>query len=376
MRVVDRGIVQAGRRGTDMQSCAFPYVCVTRSGRWLCSFRAAPTKAGMKGQRTLLTWSDDHGKSWHEPIEPFKPTTVEGKPGLIRAAALAALDADCVVASLYWVDHSDPSLPFFNEETEGLLDSRIFLSMSQDAGETWSTPRLVDTSPFHIPTPITGPVLELPTGEWACQFELNKHYYDPEPWRHASVLMFSSDAGRTWPRHAVVTQDPANRIFYWDQRPSVFPDGRIFDVFWTFDRQAAVYLNIHATESQDAGRTWAPLWDTGVPGQPGPVFTLRDGTLAMPYMDRTSAPKVKVRRSTDGGRTWPAGGEVTLHDAGLPSQTWDKSTMQDAWAEMAKFSVGLPATAPTADGGALIVYYAGPETDLTAVHWAHIRANE
>ena len=47
--------------------------------------------------------------------------------------------------------------------------------------------------------------------------------------------------------------------------------------------------------------------------------------------------------------------------------------MQDAWAEMYQFSVGLPAAAPLGDGNALIVYYAGPETDRTSIRWAVVR---
>lgn len=370
MKIVGEGLVYGSQHGTDRQSCAFPSVCVTPGGRWLCSFRASPTKAEMRGQRTLVTWSDDRGQSWRDPFEPFTPSDIEGKPGLFRAAALGAMDADTVAASIYWVDYSVPGRPFFNEETEGLLDSRIFLSTSHDAGTTWSPPLLVDTSPFRMPTPITGPPLQLPSGEWALQFELNKHYYDPEPWRHASVLMYSPDSGRTWPRHSVVSQDPSNRVFYWDQRPSVLPGGRLLDVFWTFDRETSSYLTIHATESLDNGLTWTPAWDTGVPGQPAPVFALADGSLAMTYVDRTAAPRICVRRSLDGGRSWPNAEDLVLYDAGLSSQTWNKSTMQDAWAEMAKFSVGLPATAQRIGGGALIVYYAGTATDETSIRWA------
>lgn len=373
INAVDRGIVFAGRAGSEARSCAFALPCVTPGGRWLCAFRAAPTKAGTKGQRTLVTWSDDEGRSWREPFEPFKPATVGGKPGLMRSAGLTALGGERLVAAVCWVDHSAPDAAFFNEETEGLLDTRIFLSMSADAGETWSVPRLMDTSPFNVPTPLTGPILKLPNGELACQFELNKHYDDPAPWRHASVLMFSSDGGRTWPRHSVVTQDPHNRVFYWDQRPTVLDDGRILDLFWTFDRVDAVYLNIHARESLDGGHTWSELWDTGVPGQPGPAFPLADGTLAMPYVDRTAAPLIKVRRSTDRGRSWPEDGELVIHEAGGPSQTEAKSSMQDAWSEMSKFSVGLPNAAPLPEGGALIVYYAGAETDVTSIHWAVVR---
>jgi len=372
MRIVDRGTVFTTTPGTDTQSAAFPSPCVTPGGRWLCAFRVAPTKAGTKGQRTFLTWSDDEGRSWSEPIEPFPPTAVDGKPGLIRGAALTALGERRLIAALCWVDHSDPEAPFFNEATEGLLDTRMLLAESDDGGEAWSPPRLMDTSPFHVPTPITGPILRLPQGELACQFEVNKPYDDPEPWRHASVLMFSKDGGRTWPRHAVVTQDPANRVFYWDQRPAVIGDGRILDVFWTFDRQAATYRNIHGRESADDGRTWSGLWDTGVPGQPAAVFALANGALAMPYVDRTAAPVIKVRRSSDGGRTWPADGELILHGAGGPSQTEAKASMQDAWSEMSKFSVGLPNTAPLPQGGAVVAYYAGTETDVTSIHWARI----
>jgi len=47
--------------------------------------------------------------------------------------------------------------------------------------------------------------------------------------------------------------------------------------------------------------------------------------------------------------------------------------MQDAWAEMAKFSIGLPSTAFLQNGDILVVYYAGPETDQTDIHWARVR---
>ena len=47
--------------------------------------------------------------------------------------------------------------------------------------------------------------------------------------------------------------------------------------------------------------------------------------------------------------------------------------MADAWTEMGKFSVGLPATAALPDGDVLVVYYAGRETDRTDIEWARLR---
>ncbi len=375
MKILSQGTVFPSVPGTDRQSCAFPQVAVLPGGRWLSACRACRTKGGKDGQHVLLSVSDDEGRNWSPPESPFTAPELDGRPGQFRALALTALGGEDVLATLYWVDHSDPSLPFFNEETEGLLDSRILLSRSADSGATWNLPARVDTAPFTVPTPITGPVLLLPSGEWICQFELNKTYYDPAPWVHASVLLFSPDEGRTWPRHAVVTRDPL--IFYWDQRPQVLRDGSIVDVFWTYDNPNARYLNIHARASQDDGRGWSSLWDTGVPGQPAPVLELgRDGRLAMVYVDRSSAPAIRCRTSPDSGRSWPESTVFTLYESGLAEQTTAKREMADAWSEMGKFSVGLPATAALPNGDMLVVYYAGPSTDHTEVRWMRITDTE
>ena len=373
MKIIKRGIAVAGRDGTDRQSCAFPGVCVLPNGRWLCSCRAAPRKNATTGQHVLLSWSDDEGASWSDPASPFVAPPVGGQDGLIRAAYFTALGGSRVLAALAWTDHSDPSLPLFNEETEGLLDMRVFLTVSEDNGESWSPLALIQTPPFDGPTPLTGPVLVLPDGEWACQFELNKAYLDPAPWRHSSVLSFSRDFGASWPEHVRVSDDPALRVFYWDQRPGVLSDGRLLDVFWTFDRVDARYLNMHARASRDNGRTWSDMWDTGVPGQPAAPVSIAGEKIALVYVDRGGAPEIKVRTSADGGRTWPAESERTIHSSVATLQTWDKKSMKDAWREMGRFSVGLPATALLPDGDILVVYYAGPETDRTSIEWARLR---
>ncbi len=350
-------------------SRAFPGVCVLPSGRWLCGFRGAITKDAVEGQSAYLTWSDDRGATWSAPAAPFQPPILDGRTGRFRALYCTPLGGRRVLATLYWVDASDPERPFFNETTEGLLDSHIFHACSQDDGATWTTPARMNTAPYGQPTPITGPALVLPDGRWACQFELNKPYTDPAPWRHASVLMFSRDAGHTWPESVEVCPDPANRVFYWDQRPSVLPDGSLFNVFWTYDRAAGAYRNIHASRSGDGGLTWQPVWDTGVPGQPAPVVALENATLAMVYMDRTGRPALKLRLSRDGGLTWPQRSERMLDDFTALCSPAGHATMQDAWAEMGAFSSGLPATCRTPDGGLLLVYYAGPHTNRTDIHW-------
>lgn len=372
MNIVKKGLVYSGKDTEKFRSCAFPGIAVLPGGRWICSFRAAPEKGPLDGQEVMLTWSDDEGSTWTQPITPFDSPKVEGKPGLFRTAYITPLDEKKIMAVLCWVDYSNPGLPFFNEETEGLMDTKIFTAESTDMGETWSEPELVDVKGFNMPVPITGPILALDNGELACQFELNKHYNDVVEWRHSSVLAFSKDKGKTWYDSSIVSSHPENRIFYWDQRPAVMNDGRILDVFWTFDRKDAKYLNIHGRESVDNGKNWTEMWDTGVPGQPAAPVHLNNGHIGMVYVDRTGSPTIKIRLSKDGGYTWPEDTELKIYSSTYDKQEYGKKSMQDAWEEMGKFSVGLPATTRLANGDILVVFYAGPETDQTDIHWTRI----
>jgi hypothetical protein len=371
MRLAAHGTVYQPEAGSPRASAFFATCTATPGGRWVVGLRVAPRKSDTYPQQVALTWSDDQGASWSPLATPFTAPAWQGQPGDFRALCPQACGADHLVASLYWVDASEPRRPFFNEQTEGLLPSRIMLSESHDAGASWTTPRWVDTGPFTLPTPITGPPLRLADGRWAVQFEVQKAYDSAEPWHHQAVLLYSADGGRTWPAHSIVAADPAGRIFYWDQRPRVLPGGDLLDLFWTFDRQTAAYLPIHARRSAPDGHTWGPLWSTGVPGQPAPIAWFPDGRLVMVYVDREGPPAIRARTSRDGGRTWPADTLLTLADSARP-QARDKQTMQDAWAEMAKFSLGLPDTALLPGGDVLVTWYAGPQTDHTAIHWARL----
>jgi hypothetical protein len=93
----------------------------------------------------------------------------------------------------------------------------------------------------------------------------------------------------------------------------------------------------------------------------------------MVYVDRTAAPAIKLRVSSDGGKTWPDTTEMTLYQPELASQAGKKSSIQDAWSEMERFSLGLPATARLANGDFLVVFYAGPGPDLTDIRWLRLR---
>jgi len=378
MQVDDQGIVAHSLPGTDAQSCAFPGVCLLPSGRWLVSYRAAPTKAGMQGQHPRVCWSDDEGATWSEPIRPFSPIRWGDVPGSFRTAHVTTLADGDLLAALCWVDDTDPYKPFFNEETEGLLDARICLSRSTDEGESWSTAEFVETGALNVPVPLTGPILHLggqaDRQRLAIQLETNKPYLDPQPWHHRSMLLHSSDSGRSWAEHVVTSDDPHRQIFYWDQRPAVLGEAELLNLFWTFDRVNGEYLNIHARRSENNGSDWSPLWDTGVPGQPAPAVRLADGQLVMVYVDRTTSPKIKLRTSTDNGLQWPLETELTLFAQETSKNLTQPGDMQTAWNEMYDYALGLPTTTLLPDDDVLVVFYAGASGDATGIQWLRLRS--
>ncbi len=373
MKIVDEGIVFAGCKQTERQSCAFPGICVTNTGRWICSFRAAPSKAATVGQHVLLSWSEDDGHTWSSPSEPFQaPATDDGIPGILRTGYVTTMNDGSLMTVLSWIDYSTPSRPFFNEATEGLLDTRICLASSTDDGQQWSPTRFVSPRPFTVPSPTTGPLVCVEGGNLICQVELNKPYLDTQPWRHQSVLVFSGNGGTSWDEQRIVSDDPQRRVFYWDQRLGHLGSNELLNVFWTFDREHGEYLNMHARRSTDGGRNWSDLWDLGVAGQPAVPVRLDDGNIALVYVDRTTEPCIKVRTSQDGGQTWPAETETTIFRSERRKPRPESQSMQEAWDEMYAFALGLPSTTRLANGDLLVVFYEGPTGDETNIRWARL----
>lgn len=372
---VEHGIVVHSPLHGSLHSCCIPRVEVLDGGRWIVGFRASAAKQNELQQRVCVTWSDDEGKTWSEPISPFNPPTMNGRRGRFRAVAFENLHGRRVLATLLWQDVTDEHLPFFNPKTEGVQDMRIFFSTSDDNGTTWSPlTRVMERNYQHVPVSITGPILLLPDGSWLSQFETNKPYNDETPWLQAAVAGRSVDDGQSWSPAVVVAHDPANQIMYWDQRPQVMDDGTVLNFFWTLDKGIGGYINIHAVRSIDGGNNWSKPIDTGVPGQPAPPVDLGDARVGLVYVDRQGPPKIKLRLSADNGQSFDPNTDLVIYDRAGDSQTITKApgTSADAWAEMEAFSVGLPDAVRLSDISILVVYYAGTDRDHTSLHFARI----
>ncbi len=371
-KLTGTGLVYSGRF-TDRKSSCFPRVCAA-GDRWLCVFRSGFHREQSRGQETWLTWSDDAGRTWSEPKAPFLPFTLNGKMGIFREAGITAAKNGELIASLFWVDYSDPDLPLFNWETEGLLECRLFLSKSHDLGETWKTPRQVSTGPFIKSTAIDGHVIEA-GNQLAYPFEQYKYYNEQGDWRHYSAMMLSTDRGDTWDRSVITAHDPQGRMFYWDQRPCSLSNGEIFVAFDTFEKGSNSRPNIHAKSSSNGLSDWSELWDTGVPGQPGYPLELPDGRISLVYNDRGEEnPGIKIRYSTDGGKTFPDNTCFTVYSPRhAPNRLSQRLNLEDVMNEFGQTAVfGYPCQRLLPDGDILITFYAGDTADTTDIHWARV----
>jgi sialidase-1 len=371
LSIIEHGTVCAGRDG-GMSSLCFPDVLALADGSLLAGFRAGSAKDTADG-RVYLTRSRDGGRTWTAPVAPFDPEW-QGRPGEQRVGYLTELAPGHLLVSLTWVDRSDPALPFFNPETEGLLPTIALLAESGDDGRTWSPLRPLDTSPYHTPTPLTGPVLRLPDGTLVAQFELNKEYGDAGPWSHAAVLKLSADGGRTWPRHVDAARHPKNAVYYWDQRPALMPDGRLISAFWTYDAVAQRDLNVHVAFGTDGATRWSAPRDTGLAGQcPFPV-PLGGDRVVLIWVDRYRDACLRAALSADGGETWDAAEPVTVYsrrdDPGAPAAR--TGSTGEYLQEMELWDFGLPRGVLGPDGSIFVIYYAAEGSGRTRIAWKRL----
>ena len=246
--------------------------------------------------------------------------------------------------------------------------------------------RLVLYLPLTPLTPL--PLMELAGGRLALSVETNKPYLDASRWYQRVVYLYSEDQGRSWSAPHTVSQDPTGRMFNWDQRAGVAPDGRIVTFTWYFDSQTGTYLNIQRRISRDQGRIWTDPEDLGFPDQAAHArHPARRQKRCWPGWTG-SAPNPS-------GPAWPPPStapsppesEVLIYDhaAVLRSQPSAGETMADTLGVMSHWTYGLPYATVLSNGEVLLVYYAGlsqgmevewgPACPVEGPHWPR-RAGE
>lgn len=370
MQIIGNGTLAAGVPGTARAMLTFGQVVVLHDGTWLAAYRTGSTKDSAD-ETIELVRSNDDGVSWSAPWQPFGATSVQGKLGSLKLCYLTERAPGRLLAAAMWIDRTTyPGQPLFNAETEGCLPMEILLAESSDAGQSWSSWRHIPMPGEIGPASLTNPILKLADGSLAMSIETNKHYLDRTQWYQKVVFFHSTDQGQSWGAPVIAGQDPTGRIFNWDLRCCVAPDGRVATFAWTYDTHTARYLNIHRRISQEHGHSWSAPVDLGIADQAGPPALLTDGRVLLAWVDRFGSHSIRARVAAAVDAPFDPASEVVIYAHGSAAKQDD--TTGDLLAEMGLWSFGLPSATALPDGEVLVVYYAGDKTALN-IHWARLR---
>lgn len=371
MQIETSGYLTQAEPETSRAVFTFPALLQLSSGELLATMRVGRNKEGDDEYIELIR-SSDSGQSWGAPETPFGAVRVNGHSGSLKLCYLTEIEPGRILAAAMWVDRdAHPGKPLFNPVTEGCLPMAILLSESGDAGRSWSDWRVVPLPEDLGPPSLTSPILKLGDGRLAMSIETNKTYFDTSPWKQKAVFFWSEDKGATWSGPEPVAEDPESRIFNWDLRCGVAPDGRMASFAWTYDSAKGAYLDIHRRVSADNGLNWSAPEPLGFADQAGRPAMLGDGRVVLPWVDRFGSGSVRARSAASVEAAFAPETETVLyeHSRQEPDGQGDTGALL---ADMEIWSYGLPYAEALGDGTVLIAWYAG---DSAAMHiqWARIR---
>ena len=371
MKRIDHGILNCGEAGTRRAISTFPTFAVLTDGSLFATYRVGTAKDSAD-ETVEVRRSSDGGRTWSEPETPFSAPHAMGSS--VKEVCITPLGGTHLLAVALMVDRETyPGKGLFNEETEGVLPLTIALKDSHDNGKTWTDWRIMPVPDDVGPPSLTNPVMLLPSGRLAMSIETNKHYHDSSKWYQRVDYFFSDDNGQTWDDRQTICQDPSGRVFYWDQRAGICPDGRIVTYSWTYESESEKYLNIHRRFASDDGTSWTEPEDIGITDQASHPAILPDGRVVLAWVDRFQSQSIKARMSATPEAPFLPETEVELYK--LETEPAEFATgagnTGELLAEMSIWNYGLAFADLLPDGDVLVLHYEG-DADKMQVCWSRL----
>jgi len=217
-----------------------------------------------------------------------------------------------------------------------------YIITSKDNGHTWSQPNYIDLKgmPFRgIEGPTDAPVV-MPDGSilmGVIGYGINGNSKNV-----GSVLLKSTDKGKTWKYIATMAGDPEGKHGGFVEPGLVrTKTGRLIAGLRTHADENAIWM----TYSDDDGKTWVPVFKTDMIGHPVDLIQLKDGRIMATYGVREGVGRhvepggIRACFSSDNGKTWDIKTEVILRSDFI---NWDE---------------GYPESMQMPDGKVMTVYY-------------------
>ena len=341
------------------RQAAFPNICQLADGTLLSAMMIGEAFESADGA-SFLCRSTDGGMTWSAPKRMFDPNQF-GRP-YSGGSKVTALPDGRVIALGYAHFREDPEMPVGNPATGGLLDDFVFISFSEDQGETWSPleeikcawgPHVEASAPFYVLqdgsliTPITG----FPAWDGSMT--------GPDVGR----ALRSPDLGKTF-NDDPICMDFGKRVTCYEQRMCQLDSGTIINIGWNENIETGERMNNHFTASFDNGETWTAPVPTGIPGQASSVCAIGgEKLLALHAVRRdTDRPGIYGYVVDFSEKTWKIVDEALLWEPAVPMI---KDTKMAEIFSFLKF--GQPMAIKLADGSILASFWYAQEGQYRTV---------
>lgn len=279
----------------------------------ICPYNRGPAYYAPDMQ-SYVAHSTDGGSTWTEHTLVYDGSRDE-IPYTYNGPMTTRLRDGGLVIFTFRRDRRDPERPLFNETTGGIVPVEIVLFQSSDKGYSWDGPFVVPVPEGYVITP-SSPLVELDNGEWLLHFDQWHAFDDPGPYRPRSVILFSSDRGRTWSEPLSFGDGEAQGKGFWHGRIIKLANGKLFTLFWSAAMPQMQNLTLHRCIGSPDGREWSLPVPTNIPGQTNWPVDLGNGCMAAIYTQREAEhPSLFVALSADGGKTWDLENQVRVWDA-------------------------------------------------------------
>ena len=180
----------------------------------------------------------------------------------------------------------------------------------------------------------------------------------------------SDDGGATWPRHAVVFQDPEGRRGYFEQKLAEISPGRLIATCWTVSFGDARDQPDSFVISNDDGLTWRPPRPTEFMGQTMTAIPLGGDRLLVLYNKRYGQQGVMMALVTFTEEAWTTHFHEVMWD---PQRLREKPTGEYSGVdELQKLEFGFPTAIRLRDGTFLATHWSR-EDDIFGVRWTKLR---
>lgn len=348
-------ILGTGR--VDERGSAFPQAVQLPNGDILCSFSVGGGAFAQGG--TDWARSTDGGKTWRlegtilpmtaspKTVNHLKLTLSPDGKTIYAYGSRSYLDR----AKRYEQGHNEP----------------VFCR-STDGGRTWSAPQVVPL-PHPYALEISHGMLALSSGRLLAP---SATYPTHERLGEQVYAVISDDGGKTWPKHAVVFQDPNKKFGYLEQKLAELAPGRVIACCWTVTLGGVVDQPDSFTLSDDDGATWAPPVSTGIRGQTMTPISLGGDRLLVLYNRRYGDQGVVMLLVTFTKKRWTVRHEGIMYDARTQRQ-WppDVKTGDQEWAG---FEFGFPTAVKLRDGTFLATHWC-KEQGKVGIRWTKLRVD-